>query len=44
MKVEPVKLELLPDDRVARLSKSRFFDIKNIPSYYAGMVPAEAKK
>jgi hypothetical protein len=34
----------MPDDRAARLAKSRFFDPKNIPSYYSEKVPAEAAK
>ena len=44
MKVEATKLELLPEDRAKRLTKSRFFDVKNIPSYYAGKVAVEASQ
>jgi succinate dehydrogenase / fumarate reductase flavoprotein subunit len=43
MKVEPVAVELLPDEHAQRLTKSRFFDIKNIPSYYAPKIKVAAK-
>ena len=35
MKVASVTLDRLPDDRARLLAKSRFFDPKNLPSYYA---------
>jgi succinate dehydrogenase flavoprotein subunit len=44
IKAEPVPLEMLPDEQAQRLSRSRFFDIKNIPSYYASKIKVEAKK
>jgi succinate dehydrogenase / fumarate reductase flavoprotein subunit len=43
MKVEARALELLPDEHAQRLCASRFFDIKNIPSYYAPKIKVEAK-
>jgi len=43
MKVESRPLELLPDEHAQRLSASRFFDMKNIPSYYAPKIKVEAQ-
>ena len=42
MKLERRELELMPAEAAARLAKSRFFDPKNIPSYYKEHVPATA--
>jgi succinate dehydrogenase / fumarate reductase, flavoprotein subunit len=45
MAVEERPVELMPDEVVARLNRSRFFDPANLPSHYAGKVeprPVEA--
>jgi succinate dehydrogenase / fumarate reductase flavoprotein subunit len=43
MKVDSVPLELMPDEAVARLSKSRFYDPALIPSYYKAKAPAASE-
>jgi succinate dehydrogenase / fumarate reductase flavoprotein subunit len=40
MKVEERPLDLMPDDVVTRLARSRFFDPAALPPHYAGKVPA----
>jgi len=42
MTVEERPVELMPDDVVARLNRSRFFDPANLPSHYAGKVQPRA--
>jgi succinate dehydrogenase / fumarate reductase flavoprotein subunit len=44
MVVEERPLELMPDDVVTRLARSRFFDPAALPPHYAGKVPAPGPK
>jgi succinate dehydrogenase / fumarate reductase flavoprotein subunit len=42
MGVEERPVELMPDEVVARLNRSRFFDPANLPKHYAGKVQPRA--
>jgi succinate dehydrogenase / fumarate reductase flavoprotein subunit len=42
MKIESRGLDLMPDDVAKRLTRSRFFDPKNLPSFYRDKMPAPA--
>ncbi|MGO8687984.1 MAG: FAD-binding protein [Candidatus Dormibacteria bacterium] len=44
MVVDERPLELMPDEVVARLNRSRFFDPANLPSHYAGKVAPRAEE